>query len=452
MATTDSTTKQSSTSNKVSFNAGRVAAFKCPEGKKEAFLWDTKQPGLGLRAFASGKKTYIYQVWVNGRTQRAVIGAEEAFDIEQARAEAKKLDVLASQNISPAKVKRQKAAAELAEEKEIKRGSVTLGAVWAEYVEANKADWGEKHYKDHLKSVQQAGLPWARGKGLLTKQGCLFPLVNVKLGDLTADLIKRWLDKENKTRPGVAAQTYRLLFACLSWCNEQPEYAGLIDVVALKSKAVKKTVTKLKARDDVLQREQLPALFAELRKITNPIISAYVQTLLLTGARRNELTGLQWSDVDFKWQSMAIRDKATSKGSVAGVRVIPLTPYVASLLNQLPRRNQWVFSSPSGKDGRLIDPRKSFDPAVIAAGIDGLTLHGLRRSFATLSEWVEVPSGVVAQIMGHKPSATAEKHYKHRPLDLLRVWHERIEAWFLHDAGINAQASTEKRLSVVKGA
>ena len=28
-----------------------------------------------------------------------------------------------------------------------------------------------------------------------------------------------------------------------------------------------------------------------------------------------------------------------------------------------------------------------------------LSLHGLRRSFGTLSEWVEVPAGIVAQIM-----------------------------------------------------
>ena len=67
---------------------------------------------------------------------------------------------------------------------------------------------------------------------------------------------------------------------------------------------------------------------------------------------------------------------------------------------------------------------------------DDPTLHGLRRSFASLTEWLEVPAGVVAQIMGHKPSATAEKHYKRRPLDLLRVHHEKIEAWILEQAGI----------------
>jgi len=38
--------------------------------------------------------------------------------------------------------------------------------------------------------------------------------------------------------------------------------------------------------------------------------------------------------------------------------------------------------------------------------------------------------------MGHKPSAIAEKHYRRRPIDLLRMWHTKIEAWVLEQAGI----------------
>ena len=70
------------------------------------------------------------------------------------------------------------------------------------------------------------------------------------------------------------------------------------------------------------------------------------------------------------------------------------------------------------------------------AGIPYLTLHGLRRSFGALSEWVEVPVGIAAQIQGHKPSATAEKHYRKRPIDLLRMWHVKIEKWMLEQAGL----------------
>ena len=56
--------------------------------------------------------------------------------------------------------------------------------------------------------------------------------------------------------------------------------------------------------------------------------------------------------------------------------------------------------------------------------------------FISLAEWVEIPTGVVAQIVGHKPSATAERHYKHRPLELLEVWHSKFEAWILKEAGV----------------
>jgi hypothetical protein len=51
--------------------------------------------------------------------------------------------------------------------------------------------------------------------------------------------------------------------------------------------------------------------------------------------------------------------------------------------------------------------------------------------------------GVVAQIQGHKPSATAEKHYKVRPLELLHLHHEKIEAWILEQAGIVFDAKAE---------
>jgi len=35
---------------------------------------------------------------------------------------------------------------------------------------------------------------------------------------------------------------------------------------------------------------------------------------------------------------------------------------------------------------------------------------------------------------GHKPSAIAEKHYRRRPIGLLRLWHEKIEVWILEQA------------------
>ena len=82
----------------------------------------------------------------------------------------------------------------------------------------------------------------------------------------------------------------------------------------------------------------------------------------------------------------------------------------------------------------------------------GLTFHGLRRSLSSLMEWLEVPAGAVAQIQGVKPSATAERHYTVRRLELLEMHHKRIEAWILEHAGIVFDAAVETgRLRAVAG-
>jgi len=167
--------------------------------------------------------------------------------------------------------------------------------------------------------------------------------------------------------------------------------------------------------------------------------------LLLTGTRPTELRELQWEDLNWQWKGLTVRDK------VEGERVIPLTPYLAHLLAGLPRRGPYVFAGI--KEGQPMSrPHRYLVQACAVAGIEGLTLHGLRRSFGTLSEWLEIPAGVVAQIQGHKPSATAEKHYRVRPLDLLRLHHERIEAWILEQAGVQFSSASEPgKLRVVAG-
>ena len=204
--------------------------------------------------------------------------------------------------------------------------------------------------------------------------------------------------------------------------------------------------------------------------VSSPVVSAYLQGLLITGARREELSTLRWENVDLKWKSLTIKDK------VEGERTIPLTPYFESLLQELKRINQtpppaerilhgkrikndlenwrpseWVFSSKTSSTGRIVEPRIAHNRALAEAGLPDLTLHGLRRSFGTLAEWVECPVGISAQIMGHKPSALAEKHYRQRPIDLLRMWHTKIEAWMLEQANIKVpSAQPRQQINIVQ--
>ena len=432
---------------KIAFTAGRVSGFKCPPDKKQAFLWDVTAPGLGLRATPAGKPAYVFQSVYQGKDIRLTIGSPAAWSIPDAQAKARELQRLIDEGRDPRDLKRdalaaqaEKQAAAAAKVEADKVAALTVGDVWANYVEQRRPFWGALHYRDHIDKAKAGGLPSGRRGGgkQLTKPGPLAALMPLALKDLDQATIERWAADEGKTRASSARLAWRLLTVFLTWCAEQPEYANLLpDKNPAKTKKAREALGRPGTKSDVLQREQLAAWFAAVQQLQNPVIAACLQMMLLTGARPGEVLALRWEDVNTQWKGISIRDK------VEGTREIPATPYMLHLLAALPRRNEWVFSSPASASGCLTEPNNPHTRACAAAGLGGLTLHGLRRSFASLTEWLEIPSGVVAQIQGHKPSATAEKHYKVRPLELLRVHHERIETWILEQAGIvfDAQAA-----------
>ena len=427
---------------KVNLTAGRVADFKCTEGKVQDFLWCAKVAGLAVRATpASDANRYIFQTKVKGKTMRVTIGKVSVWSIVKAQDEARRLQVEIDNGNDPRQQVADKEAAEVArlqsKENEAaakliqdKQKTLTLGMVWPMYIEARRKRWSEWSIRDHENIALVGGVKKIRGKGL-TEAAPLASLLNVRLSDLTGIRIAEWLAKEAETRPTRAALAFRLLSVFINWCDSQAEYAGLVPSGACKANQVRDEMPSKNTKEgDSLQREQLTSWFKAVRELSNPVLSAYLQSLLITGARRRELSALQWVDVDLQWLSMTIRDK------VEGERTIPLTPYVAHLLATLPRRNEWVFSSLTSDNGQIAEPTPAHKRALIAAGLPNLTLHGLRRSFGSLAEWTETPAGVVAQIMGHKPSAIAEKHYRRRPLDLLRMWHVKIEEWLLEQANV----------------
>ncbi|MEO6321157.1 MAG: integrase family protein [Polaromonas sp.] len=438
---------------KIAFTAGRVTGFKCPPDKKQAFLWDVTAPGLGLRATPAGKPAYVFQSVYQGKDVRLTIGSPAAWSIPHAQAKARELQRLIDEGHDPRGLKRnalaaqaEKQTAAAAAQVQAAAHALTTGEVWAVYLAERRPHWGALHYADHIRLAKAGGLPanrGTRGRGV-TIAGPLYPLMALPLRDLDAPTIEAWAAHEAKTRASAARLAWRCLKVFLGWCSEQPAYAALLPAKnPAKTTRSREALGKAGVKQDALMREQLTVWFDAVQRIGNPVTAAYLQTLLLTGARPGEVLGLRWEDINIKWKGLTIRDK------VEGERVIPLTPYVSHLLAALPRRNEFVFS---GAAGAMSKPHKPHSIACAVAGIDGLTLHGLRRSFKSLTEWLEVPAGVVAQVMGHKPSATAEKHYTVRPLDLLRVHHEKIEAWILEQAGVKFDAlAAPGALRVVAG-
>lgn len=428
----------------ISFTAGRVRSFSCPADRTQAFLWDAGAKGLGLRATPGGTPTYIFQGLYQGKTVRLTIGRPADWTIEQARGKAREFQRLIDQGVDPRQLKRDAIAAQtaakeaaLAKAESDRHAAILADEAWAAYLQARRPHWGDRHYADHVRLSQVGGQPakrGTRGRGI-TLAGPLRRLLDMRLGALTPQVIEEWATREAALRPTVARLAWRLLKAFLSWCAEQPGYAGIVAPTnPAKTRTTRESLGKARTKDDALLREQLQPWFAAVRALSNPLQSAYLQVLLLTGARPNEVLTLRRSDIDFRWNRLTIRDK------VEGERQIPLTPYVNALLSQLPTHSVWVFPGrrppPGSTPQPMSKPHRAHEGACKAADIEHLTLHGLRRSFGTLSEWLEIPAGVVAQIQGHKPSATAEKHYRVRPLDLLRVHHERIEAWILSQASV----------------
>jgi integrase len=110
------------------------------------------------------------------------------------------------------------------------------------------------------------------------------------------------------------------------------------------------------------------------------------------------------------------------------------------MLEMLPRVGPFVFAS-TGKSGRIADVRASHERVLKGAGIETLTIHGLRRSFSLLGEAAGAPAGAIAQVMGHKPSATAEG-YRPRSVDALRPFLEQIETHVLNLACVQFDAKT----------
>ena len=438
-------------------SVGLIERLTCPSGVPKAFLRDRDVTGLRVRVTANGAKSFVYEVKLNGKAISLTLGGFPLMPIDEAKDEARKLaKTVKTDKQDPRELERQQVATtaarvaaafakDEAEKRQAAAHALTTGEVWTVYLAERRQHWGVLHNADHIRLSNAGGVPanrGTRGRGV-TIAGPLYPLLVLPLRDLDAPTIEAWAANEAKTRPSAARLAWRCLKVFLGWCSEQPAYADVLPAKnPAKTPRSRESLGKAGVKQDALMREQLTVWFEAVQRIGNPVTAAYLQTLLLTGARPGEVLGLRWKDVNTKWKGLTIGDK------VEGERVIPLTPYVSQLLAALPRRNEFVFS---GAAGAMSKPHKPHSIACAVAGIDDLTLHGLRRSFKSLIEWLDIPAGVVAQVMGHKPSATAEKHYTVRPLDLLRVHHEKIEAWILEQAGIGFDAkATTLTLRIVK--
>jgi integrase len=133
-----------------------------------------------------------------------------------------------------------------------------------------------------------------------------------------------------------------------------------------------------KARDKVLTDDERKRLFKQTRG--DPTLHAFVVASLSVAARAGELLNLTWADVDTEAGQLTFRD--TKNGTTRSAWLTGEAKKLIAALSEADHEpTDQVFKNASDR-GRY-QYAKLFDAALVAAGIDGFTFHGLRHSAAT---------------------------------------------------------------------
>jgi integrase len=168
-------------------------------------------------------------------------------------------------------------------------------------------------------------------------------------------------------------------------------------------------------------------------------VGAFVDLGLATGARRGELLGLRWSDVDWEGRALAIAGSWSLRTGAMGPtksgkpRTVPVGREVLGRLREYRLR-----TGRAGAGERVLpfDPRKPYARAVAAAGLaePAPTIHSLRHSTATW--WLAAGLTVheVADLLGHETPALVIRRYGHALPRQVATAGERLERFLAADA------------------
>jgi integrase len=161
-------------------------------------------------------------------------------------------------------------------------------------------------------------------------------------------------------------------------------------------------------RSRYLTEEEADRLIGSIEMDENQIAAKAIMLLLMTGARRNEVTQARWCDVD--WARGTLFVSRSKNGSPRHIR---LSQEAIELLRSVPMidGNPYVFPAPS--TGRPM-PYLFFpwDRIRKRAGLTDFRLHDLRHSFASFLVNGDEDLHVVQELLGHK-NARSTQRYAH---------------------------------------
>jgi integrase len=152
----------------------------------------------------------------------------------------------------------------------------------------------------------------------------------------------------------------------------------------------------------------------------NPMVIAALRLLLFTGCRLREILHLEWRDVDFERGMLFLRDSKT------GRKPVILNAPALAVLETLPRLGTFVIAG-DAPDKPRSDLKRPWQAVLKHANLEGLRIHDLRHSFASVGAGAGMGLPIVGRLLGHAQASTTQR-YAHLDADPLRRASDTIGA------------------------
>jgi integrase len=346
--------------------------------------------GFGLRTTAAGAKSFILNYRADGIERRLTIGSFPTWSVVQAREEARRL------------------------RREIDEGEDPLAEREAERTAPTVARLAERYCEEHLPRKRPGS---ARDDQAMLRGWILPALGSKKVAAIRPNDIAALHAKITKT--GATTRANRVI-GLLSMMLSLAVRWDYVDRNVARGTWQRNPETK---RKRYLSPAEIARLTAALEACLSQRAADAIRLLLLTGARKTEVTAARWEQFDLTAGTWAKPAAATKQKAD---HYVPLSAPTLQLLNAIgPKANGYLFP---GHDGNgYLHIRGTWDAVRKAAGIEDVHLHDLRHSFASIlvSSGASLP--LIGALLGHSnPTTTAR--YAHLFLDPLRAAAEQVGA------------------------
>ncbi len=336
---------------------------------KDTILFDKALPGFGLRIHPSGRKIWIVQTRIEGKTRRIVIARHGEMDLTQARRRARDMLARIRAGDNPADdIRREKTAP-------------TVAMLADEYLRRCDPYWkpsGRKTTRIYLK----ARILPAFGKMQVERVG--------------PEDVAAWFDETSRDRPGAANRAFEILRSMMFRAEEY----GFREPGTNPCLGIRKNPRRNIAR--FLDTNELARLGRALdaREDERPEAVAAIRLLALTGCRRGEVLNLRWRDIGEN--AIALRDGKT------GPRSVPLGEAARAVVEALPGpRDPDACLFPSLAGGRHAHRIVNCWRAVCDdAKLGKVRLHDLRHTAASHAVMSGENLPLVGKLLGHRRHET----------------------------------------------